>query len=400
MFRSLLCAVGGSVVTILSSHGAFTVNPPQAITHRVEVQPIIVSKTNGATAVFMGHTASEAYIKGRINQAWAQVGVEISWLAPVSYTNNFAYDGSPNNYSSNSRPQSHLDQIVDNAGTPPKNPDSIVLNLFFVEIVPGFSQTPDNAANGLAFVDDNGSAIHVGAFLVADGPYNYTNGGRDVAAAVIAHEIGHCLGLSHYSSSSSNLMYGGSGSGERLIESQKNTIFTNNWWLDGYDMLQVIPEESNFVVWADGFGIEGGPDDDDDGDRLSNAFEFLNGTLPNSPNSFPPPVATAAGPVWSLAKNPLAVEDGFDFEIETSPTLDGWLPAGSNGSGSTVLFDTTDAVSVRLNSGAPSAFLRVGVSIPEIAAATVASVAPPEAPERVYSSCATGGCGCQAAVAP
>ncbi len=390
----------GCLLTGLAS-ADFVVNPAEPITHFVRVQPVIVEKSNGTEAEFMGNASTEAYIKNRIGQAWAQVGVEIEWLPPTSYTSNFAYDGSPGNYSSSSRPQSHLRDIVDAAGTPPKSSDAIELNMFFVEVVPGFSALPDNYANGLAFIDDNGSAIHVGSTLLT------WDAGRDLVASVIAHEIGHNLGLYHYDTTNDNLMNSGSGTAEKLTSDQKSTIFDDKFWrIDSYEYLQSVGSESNYGEWAGLFGVSADPEDDDDGDRLSNGFEFLYGSAPDSPTPFPAPNRTAAGPVWTLPKSAEAVEDGFDYEVHTSPTLDGWLPAGDTGSGSTLLTDNSSEVSVRLDHGAPSAFLRVEVNPPP--AAGVSSLTPPAsaalvAPvedERIYSSCHLTGCGCRHSLEP
>ena len=245
------------VLWIQAVFSAQLVNPAEPFTHHVVVQPIIASKTTGETAVFMGNAASEAYIKGQVDAAWAQVGVNIEWLPPAGYVNDFAYDGSPANYSSTARPTSHLSTIRSAAPTPPKHPDAAILNMFFVEICPGFEQLADNFANGLASIDRNGITMHVGQFLVEDGPYNFTNGGRDVVAAVIAHEIGHNLGLQHFQSSNDNLMFSGSATAERLVGSQDAVIFTNNGGTDGYDFLQSGASLSPYDAWAANFSITG-----------------------------------------------------------------------------------------------------------------------------------------------
>jgi hypothetical protein len=238
------------------------VNPPQAITHRVEVQPIRVRKSTGQTAATLGSTVVESYIKTQINRVWAQMGVRIDWLLFNDYTNDFAYDGSPGNYDTMPRPQSHLDTIVDSAGVPPKSPNAKVLNLFFVEIVPGFDRLDDSSMNGLAFVDANGVAVHVGAELLT-----YTTG-RDIVASVIAHEIGHNLGLDHVGSAD-NLM-NSNGNAERLTASQKSIVFSDETGFDGFDLLQ--PITANYSQWAAANGVSGGPDGDEDRDGIKNVI--------------------------------------------------------------------------------------------------------------------------------
>ena len=70
---------------------------------------------------------------------WAQSGVAIQWEPAVEFVDDFTYDGSPADYSSSSRPQSDL-AAIDSATdpSPPKHPDEFVINMYFVEIVPGF----------------------------------------------------------------------------------------------------------------------------------------------------------------------------------------------------------------------------------------------------------------------
>src|SRR6187402_505417 len=122
-FFAILPATG------LRLNAAVVVNPPQTLTHRVEVQPIRVRKTSGAIATTLGSSTSETYIKSQINRVWAQTGVRIDWLPFTDYTNDFAYDGSPGNYNSTSRPDNHLDIIVDSAGSPPKSANRLVINM-------------------------------------------------------------------------------------------------------------------------------------------------------------------------------------------------------------------------------------------------------------------------------
>ena len=84
--------------------GGGAVNSSLEITHRVRVQPIVTRKADGTTTTFLGGASIESYI----DRVWAQSGVVIEWAPEVEDINDFAYDGSSNDYSSAPRPQPDL----------------------------------------------------------------------------------------------------------------------------------------------------------------------------------------------------------------------------------------------------------------------------------------------------
>lgn len=122
--------------------------------------------------------------------------------------------------------------------------------MFFIDIVPGFGLTTENTANGLAFVDGNGATQFVGDNLLS-----FTVG-LEVIAKVVAHEIGHTVGLFHIEEAE-NLMQGGGSSnpGERISSAQRSIVFANNAGPDGFELLQPVPEPAGFLLGLLALGV-------------------------------------------------------------------------------------------------------------------------------------------------
>ncbi len=196
------------------------------LTQMVTVQPIIVSDDDGDnTAEFFGSSSQRSDIEGSIDQIWAQAGIDVDFLNPNSVNSTFINEGD-----SSSRPESDLAETVSigtSVGVTNTNPD--VINMFFVNVAAGFTLLSEDTAAGLASTPGNSVSQYVGSNLL-----NFSNG-RDVIASVVAHEIGHNLGLEH-ATIELNLMQAGNTDpareGERLNSEQIAIALASNFSVD------------------------------------------------------------------------------------------------------------------------------------------------------------------------
>ena len=198
------------------------VPPTMAEGEVVYVQPIIVSDDDGSNqSEFFGNAGQEAAIKERIDEIYAQAMVDIEFLPVRFIESTFINNGN----GGGERPGNDLDTIIrlgDDEGV--GNSDPLVIDLYFVQRVPGFSVNSQFTANGLAFVGAPGSAIFTGESLLT------SRNGRDIIASVTAHEIGHNLGLNHTTIPRNLMQAGGANDedGDELNEDQIEAVIASN----------------------------------------------------------------------------------------------------------------------------------------------------------------------------
>jgi hypothetical protein len=214
--RAIVVALVLAICVPGAGFAAIIVDPARPITHRVTVQIVETALSNGTSpATIFGNASQRASIESGIDNVWAQAGIDVAFLPAITrYNNTFAYQGNAASRSSND-----LSAILSGAaGAGVLNTAPGVINMFFVNVVPGFSFTSEDSANGIGNLGRSGIAQFVGDNLLT------FQGGHDVISRVVAHEIGHNLGLQHTAGSIGNLMSPG-GTTAQLTPTQIDAIF-------------------------------------------------------------------------------------------------------------------------------------------------------------------------------
>ena len=176
----------------------------------------------------------------------------------------------------------------------------------------------------------------------------------------MAHEIGHNLGLDHTDSGIANLM-SPNGTSNQITQDQIDKIFTNDFGIDGFDLL--IP--LTYSEWATANNLPLSPDGDNDLDGLADLTEFALGLNPSTPDyDAPRPIPTPGNTLtWTIPKSLGGIAEGLIYEIQVSSNLVTWSPAGTPGTNSTLLSDNDSEISARLDLD-EQAFFRLLVQEP------------------------------------
>jgi len=177
-----------------------------------------------------------------VDDIWAQAGIDINFLPANTWNSSFANSGSGS--AMVTRPTSDLSTIVaDGSSAGVASTDPTVINMYFVNIAAGFNLLNESTAAGLAFLGANGITQYVGSNLLS------FTGGQEVVAGVVAHEIGHNLGLDHVAEFE-NLMDSGN-DGQRLNSAQISTALASNF------SVAVVPVPPALVLFLSGLGLLG-----------------------------------------------------------------------------------------------------------------------------------------------
>ncbi len=235
-----------SLLGSATANASQVLNASQTLTNTITIQPIIVSDNNGSnTATFFGNSIEKGLIENLIDNIWAQAGIDINFLSSSVWNNSFANKG---NSSDSIRPRGDLSLTTSSAFSEGiTHSDDNVINMFFVKKAAGFGILNENTTAGLAKTPGNGISQYVGSNLLS------FTAGREVIASVVAHEIGHNLGLTH-TNLSENLMKSNS-DGDKLTASQINTALNSRFSTEGVETPTVIPVPAAF--WLLGSGLIG-----------------------------------------------------------------------------------------------------------------------------------------------
>jgi hypothetical protein len=254
--RVVIAALAAIAIWPAVAIASLTVNPAQPITRQVSVQMIQTALDNGTSpATLFGNATQTANIEAGIDTIWAQAGIDINFLPTVvHYNNTFAYQGTAGG---GTRSQGDLSTILTNAGNQGGilNSSATVIDMFFVNVTPGFTPLGANSAAGLANIGRNGIAVFVGSGLLS-----FQNG-LDVAASVVAHEIGHNLDLIHTPDGSANLMAGSNGTSQQLDSDQISTVLSDTSFpqpfapqLTGDYNHSGVVDAADYIVWRKTLG--------------------------------------------------------------------------------------------------------------------------------------------------
>lgn len=249
LIHPFVIAVTALSPTILVYAQDTALNPARPITHKLQIQGIRAQQDaaqGGEIATGFGTETQQDSILSLLDQVWAQAGIGVEILPTRNYISSFTYNGFEpgQTYDPNAiRNADDFNTIFQNPNIPfSENPS--VLNIVFVDHMPGRTKTSNFTVSGNSIQDGNGTMLFIGAELL-----DFQNGITAVTD-LVSRQIGINLGLTT-SSEPENLMQPADAEdpGQRITQGQIDTIFSDDpTRLDGFDLLQPIPEPATALL--------------------------------------------------------------------------------------------------------------------------------------------------------
>lgn len=314
------------------------VGPTEPNQFRVNVHRVQAVASFGIPATVFGTAEQDAAVQRKVNEIWAQAGIEIVFSEITEYVSDFAFEGDPDD--AGARPNSDL-EMIEEAVDAPTTASELDIEMFFVERLPGRDFLAETEVAGVAVVDRPIAAIYVGFEALG------TEEDLDAVAFVVSHEIGHCLGLQHLTGVGGNLMTP-ERTNEIVLAGQKLIIRENDFEIDGHELLVPVAPITHYADFVSENGVIGGPEADDDLDGVSNLMEFVLETDPKSASGVPPirPVLGSDRLEWVIPRRRAVLEEGYRYRIQVNGNLGPFFPAQFDSDRSTIYTD--DGLELRL----------------------------------------------------
>lgn len=168
-----------SLLAIFLGASLLTSDAQILIDKRVTIQPIFIS--DGTTTANSGGHLYEA----ETDKIWSQAGIDVKFLSPVTIVNSTFYD-------IHSDPFSHADSLLALTQTAGNgaNSDPTVVNLWFVNRI-----NDSSSVHGFTLQTTISSGVQrpKNGISIANSSFTY-DGGAGIRH-IVAHELGHTLGL-------------------------------------------------------------------------------------------------------------------------------------------------------------------------------------------------------------